>query len=152
MAGLANIALNYDYKLKINTTPKGTTKTMAEINKGFNNLSKALNEALWQGSFLGDGGWGSTYVTGGQMTFTLTGVRIIGDAAQDYIFSDAVKNNFGSARATDFEIGYPNGDKLTGDVTLAKITEGGGDSGSPDAITVEIHFNGKPTLTPAVAG
>lgn len=151
MAEFSKVALNYDYKLAINTTPGTEQKTMEELSKGFNNITKALNEVLWQGSFIGDKGWGSTYVTGGQMIFTLTGVRVYGDAAQDYIFSNAVKNNFGTARVTDFEIEYPNGDKLSGDITLAKITEGGGDSTAPDAVTVEVHFNGQPVFTAANA-
>lgn len=104
---------------------------------------------LYQGSYLGDGGWGSSEVTGGQLTVTLSGVRKHGDPAQDYIFSDEVKNNWGSARKTTFEITYPDGGTVNGNITLAKITEGGGSSQGADAITVEIHFNGKPTFTPA---
>ncbi len=146
---VTTLAINYDYALKINTTPKGPSPTMAVVSDGFDNIGKSLNEVLYQGSFLGDGGWGSTEVTGGQLTVTLSGVRKHGDDAQDYIFSDAVKNNWGDARKTTFEITYPDGGKVSGGITLAKITEGGGASQGADAVTVEIHFNGKPTFTPA---
>lgn len=90
---MPEISLNYDYAFKINTTPQGESETMAEIKKGFDNVSESLNEALYQGSFLGDSGYGSSFVTGGQLIVTLTGVRMTGDTAQDYIFSDAVYYN-----------------------------------------------------------
>ena len=146
---VTTLAINYDYALKINTTPKAAAPTWAVVSDGFDNISKALNEVLYQGSYLGDHGWGSTEVTGGQLIVTLSGVRKHGDAAQDYIFSDEVKNAWGDARKTTFEITYPDGGKINGNITLAKITEGGGASQGADAITVEIHFNGKPTYTPA---
>lgn len=86
-----DIQLNYDYKLQIivpNTEDVGgTPQTIA---RGFDNITEAINEVLYQTSFLSDKGWGSSYVTGGQLIFTLTGVRVLGDAAQDYIFSDKV--------------------------------------------------------------
>lgn len=103
---VTSLAINYDYALKINTTPKAEQPTWAVVSDGFDNIGKSLNEVLYQGSYLGDGGWGSSEVTGGQLTVTISGVRKHGDAAQDYIFSDAVKNNWGDARKTTFEITY----------------------------------------------
>lgn len=67
--------------------------------------------------------------------------------AQDYIFSNAVKNAFGDARKTTFKIVDPAGDTITGSCTLAKISESIGDANKPSDISVEIHFNGKPTYT-----
>ncbi|MCL2054887.1 MAG: hypothetical protein FWG90_10710 [Oscillospiraceae bacterium] len=138
------LALNFDYTLKINTAPRGEEQVWAEVSEGFDKIGKSLKESVYQGSYLGDRGYSSTEVTGGQLSVTLSGVRIYGDPAQDYIFSDTVKNNYGEARKTDFMIIYPNGEIVSGKVTLAKITEGGGNSNAPDAISVEIHFNGKP--------
>lgn len=144
---MPDISLNYDYAFKINTTPEGKSETMAEIKKGFDNVSEALNEVPYQGSFLGDSGYGSSYVTGGQLIVTLTGVRMIGDAAQDYIFSDAVYYNWGKARETKVEMNCPDGTVITCPVTLAKISRSGGAANSATAISVEIHFNGKPTIS-----
>ncbi|HNX64900.1 MAG TPA: hypothetical protein PKI60_06945 [Oscillospiraceae bacterium] len=146
---MPELALNYDYKFSINTTPSAQTETFSQISDGFDNVSMALNEVLYQGSFLGDSGYGSTEVTGGQLTLTISGVRKIGDAAQDYIFGNAVKNSFGSARKTTFKIEDPKGNIITGSCTLAKVTESGGAANQPNAISVEIHFNGKPTYTAA---
>lgn len=144
---MPDISLNYDYAFKINTTPEGKSETMAEIKKGFDNVSEALNEVLYQGSFLGDSGYGSSFVTGGQLIVTLTGVRMIGDAAQDYIFSDAVYYNWGKARETNVEMTCPDGTVITCPVTLAKISRSGGAANFATAVSVEIHFNGKPTIS-----
>lgn len=143
------ITLNYDYTFEIDTTPNTDVETFARVGDGFNNATTALNEALYQASFLTDGGYGSTEVTGGQLTVTLSGVRKIGDDAQDYIFSDAVKNNFGKARKTSFRMTDTQGNAISGNCTLAKISESGGDSNQPNAVSVEIHFNGKPVYTSA---
>lgn len=142
-------ALNNEYKLYIDTTPEDDTATMAQVSKGFDNISEALNEVLYQASFIGDGGYGSTYVTGGQLTVTLPGVRVIGDKAQDYMFGDAVYFNWGKARMTSVELTTPDGWLIKCPVTLAKINRTGGAGNGVTAVSVDMHFNGKPTVTKA---
>lgn len=143
---MSEIALNYNSTLELNITPLGTSPTWARIHKGFSNVSEALNEVLHQASYLGDAGWGSSEVTGGQYILTLTGVRYYGDLAQDYIFSDAVMLAFGTARKTTFRLTKGNQVIIEWDVTLATITDGGGDSANPSAITVAVHGNGAPRV------
>lgn len=140
---------NYNYVLSINTTPGSETATMAPVAAGFDNIAEALNEVLYQGSFLGDGGWGRSEVTGGQLILTLSGVRVVGDAAQDYIFGDAVYYGFGESRKTDVQLICPDGSTITCGVTLAKIARTGGAANNATAVSVEIHFNGKPTVNSA---
>ena len=143
---MPDISLNYDYALQINTTPDATPGTYADIKAGFNSVAEAINEVVEQSPYLGDGGYSSTEVTGGQMILTLSGKRYTGDAAQDYIFSDAVYYNWGKARKTDIRLACPDGSVVTCPVTLAKITRSGGAPNASTAITVEIHFNGAPTV------
>lgn len=143
---MSNISLNFDYQIKINTTPTATTATYATIAKGFDNVAEALNEVLYQSSFLGDKGYGSSYVTGGQLIATLSGVRMIGDAAQDYIFGNETYYEWGKSRETTIIFSCPDGTIVSCPVTLAKITRAGGAANTATAITVEIHFNGKPTV------
>lgn len=101
----ADLSLNYEYQLMVRTgfsgSPGGgTTENYAPVAVGFDNITESLNEVLYQSGFISDKGWGSSYVTGGQMIVTLTGVRVKGDKAQDYIFSDEVMYGFGKARET----------------------------------------------------
>ena len=136
---------NHKTVLEINTTPEAETPTYAVVAKGFSNITEALNEVLYQASDLCDEGWGHSEVMGGQIIVTLTGVRETGDKAQDYIFSPEVRLGFGEARKTTARLTQCN-ETLTCSVTLAKVDVSGGDSQAPAAVTVEIHFNGKPTL------
>jgi hypothetical protein len=147
-----NIAINYKNVLEINTTPSGAA-TWARLGEGLTNLAQSLNEVLVQVSYLIDEGWGSTTVTGGQLTLALTGHRAMADAAQNYIFSDAVMYNFGSARSTQVRLTRPNGVVILWNVTIANATEADGDANQPGAITINLHGNGKPTIiTDALMG
>ena len=77
---------------------------------------------------------------------TFTGDRKNGDAVNDYIFDENVQFAFGDARKTKFRI--RRGTKaIEWNVTLANITDAGGDANQPNAVTLTIHGNGKPTFT-----
>lgn len=143
---MSEIALNHANKLEINVSPTLETPTWTPICAGWSNLSESLNEVLHQASYLCDGGWGSTEVTGGQYIVTLTGKRYFGDTAQDWIFSDDVIYKFGKARKTQLRITRQNGDIILWEVTLANITNSGGDANTASDISVAVHGNGKPTF------
>lgn len=144
---MGDLALNHEYKLKINTTPATETPTLVTVGEGFDNITEAINEVVYQASFLGDGGYGSSEVTGAQLILTLTGTRHVGDEAQDYIFSDATYYGVGKARKTNVTLETPDGSTISALVTLAKIARSGGAANGGTAVSVEIHFNGKPTIT-----
>lgn len=144
---MGDLTLNHEYKLKINTTPATETPTLVDVGEGFENLGEAINEVVYQASFLGDGGYGTSEVTGAQLTLTLTGTRYIGDPAQDYIFSDAVYFGVGKLRKTNVTLETPDGSTISAPVTLAKIARSGGAANNGTGVSVEIHFNGKPTIT-----
>ncbi|GEM_PF-288892 len=141
--------LNYQNVLEIDTTPSADNPTWARIGAGFKNVASSINEVLYQASYLSDEGYGSSEVTGGQLTFSLTGDRVTNDPAQNYIFSSAVRYNFGNARKTHFRITHAGGEVLTGSCTIAKADVTGGDSNTTETVAVDIHINGKPTITSA---
>ena len=135
--------INYEIEAFINTTPSGDAPTWASMGSLMKNMSQSLNEVLVQGAYYIDKGWGSTHVTGGQMTLTVTGDVKPGDAACDYILSDEVMYGFGAARQTHLKL--VKGTKvIIWPVTLANITPAYGDANQPNALTVTIHGNGKP--------
>lgn len=140
------LEINYNLTAELDTSGSaGETPTWSDMGVMFKNLSQSLNEVLYQASYLADKGWGSTEVTGGQFTVTFTGDRKNGDAVNDYIFGEAVQFAFGAARKTKFRI--RRGTKaIVWDVTLANITDAGGDANQPNAVTLTIHGNGKPTF------
>lgn len=137
--------INYETEAFINTTPGEDAPTWASLGELTKNMNMSLNEVLVQGSYYADKGWGSTHVTGAQMTLTLTGDVKSDDAACAYILSDEVMYNFGSARQTQLKIA--KGSKaIIWPVTLANITPAYGDANQPNALTVTIHGNGKPSI------
>ncbi|MDL2293210.1 hypothetical protein LJC60_01110 [Ruminococcaceae bacterium OttesenSCG-928-D13] len=142
------VATNMEYLLEIDTTPAATDPTWEKMCVGFSNLSDSLNEVIQQFTWLCSQGWGSSEVTGGQYIVTLTGQRVRGDAAQDYIFSPAVRLNFGKARKTRLRFSHPQESTILWNVTIATITggSGNGDANNLDAITVVLHGNGPPTI------
>lgn len=140
------LELNYHLIAELDTSEQPhTTPVWSDMGGIFKNISQALNEVLYQATYLKDNGWGSTEVTGGQYTVTFTGDRINGDPVNDYIFKPDVQFNWGEARKTKMRI--RRGDTaLVMNVTLANITDAGGDANQPNAVTLTVHCNGKPTL------
>lgn len=139
--------INYEVKAYLNTTPSADAEapTWAPLDALTKNMTQALNEVLVQGSYYADAGWGSTHVTGAQMTLTITGDVKPGDAACDYILSDDVMYKFGAARQSHLKL--VKGTKvIIWPVTLANITPAYGDANQPNALTVTIHGNGKPVI------
>ena len=117
--------LNYNIKAELDTSNNAEEPVWSDLGKTMTN------------------GWGSTEVTGGQFTVTFTGHKVEGDPVSDYIFSNDVEYKFGDARKTKMRLVW--GTKaIVWDVTLANITEGGGDAQQPIDITLTVHGNGAP--------
>ena len=139
----------WQWLLEIDITPTAATRLYKQLMEGINNLGFALNEILFQTSWMSDGGWGRTKVTGGQLSLNLTGNRITGNEAQDYAFSTDVLFAFGDKRETTMRITAPNGDQLIWPITLTNLTPGGGPANNGSAIAINIHSNGAPEITEA---
>lgn len=141
--------INYQIKAELNC---GTIAApiWGDLGVTMKNLTQSLNEVIYQASYLADEGWGSTEVTGGQFTVTFTGDKKVGDTVSDFIFSDAVQMNWGEARKTQLRLTSSTA-VITWNVTLANITDAGGDSTATNAVTLVIHGNGKPSITPVAA-
>lgn len=140
-----NAELNYDIEAELDTSPGEAEPTWSSLGVMMKNITQAINEVLYQANYLADGGWGSTEVTGGQYTVTLTGDKKIGDPVSDYIFDPDVQYKWGSARKTQLRLTRGT-TTITWQVTLANITDAGGDSNQPNAVTLVIHGNGKPVM------
>lgn len=144
----------YKYTAEIDITPKGPARTWAPLCAGFNNISEAMNETIQQYFFLCGSGHAVNYVTGMAPSMTMAGVRVIGDAAQDYMFGS--KYTLMSSRDTHFRITRTaeNGDKhiISANVTFCNMSDISGGTTDGSAISVEMRFNGAPYLGDAWAG
>lgn len=137
--------MNYETEAFINTAPTTASPAWASIAALTKNMAQSLNEVLYQATYFKDKGWGSTEVTGAQMTLTLTGDVKPGDDACDYLMGDEVLYGIGASRKTHLKIA--KGAKvIIWPVTIVNITPAYGDAGAVNALTVTIHGNGKPAI------
>lgn len=91
----------YGIECQIQTSPPST---MSPLCAGIDNLAEALNEVVQQYFFLCDKGFARNHVTGMAPAYTFTGRRVVGDAAQDYIFS--LKYKLDKDRQSKLQITY----------------------------------------------
>ena len=156
--GAYGLMTMYNLTAKIGTQKSGTapsvTWTYSELGAGIDNLAEALNETVQQYFFLSDDGFARNHVTAMAPAVTLTGRRIIGDAAQEFIFGN--KYALDTARQSSFELGYTNAEggttTITCDCTICNIQEWSGATADDSAISFEIRFDGKPEVEETPAG
>lgn len=143
----------YKYTAEIDITPKGPARTWAPLCAGFNNISEAMNETIQQYFFLCGSGHAVNYVTGMAPSMTMAGVRVIGDAAQDFMFNS--KYTLMSSRDSHFRITRTaeDGTKhiISANVTFCNMSDVSGGTTDGSAISVEMRFNGSPCLGDAWA-
>lgn len=144
-----NFALNYQQLLEIDTTPKAASRTYVRLAEGISSVDASFNDVVDQTTYMADEGWASSLVTGKQMILSVSGHRVVGDTAQDYIAD--LESSMGDDCLSNARIYDAQGNLKTGEVTLANIDFSGGDAGAKTDISFEIHFNGKPTITPKSA-
>lgn len=151
---MANLVMQevHNIKMSINTSASGA-ENWAVLGAGIDNLQEQMNEVVQQYKFLVDEGYSRSRVTGMAPIWTVSGRRIWGDAAQDYIMG--MKYKVGGDRYTNAKVEYTAGGKtysITFDCTIANIQEIGGATEENSAISFEIHVNGKPMMTSSAAG
>ena len=147
------IAPVYSYKAEIDITPAGQAPTWKTLCAGFDNIAEALNESIQQYFFLCGNGFAANYVTGMAPAVTMTGRRVIGDDAQDYIFGK--KYTPMSGRDTHFRLTQTAQDGTTSivsaNVTLVNLPDISGATTDGSACSVEIRINGEPFIGDAWA-
>ena len=150
MAAFGNLLTVYNLEASIGTSKSENTWSYAKLEAGLDNVSEALNEVVQQYFFLNDKGFARNHVTGMAPSFTFTGRRVQGDAAQDYIFSkkyklDTERSSSFQLKVTDNSGASPKVTTYTVDCTICNIQEFSGASTDDSAISFELRFNGAPT-------
>ena len=140
---VAGVELNHETKVFINTTPTAESAAYKSMCNAFKNVAMALNEVVYSASYLSDGGYGSSTVTGFAPTITLQGDFMASDPVCAYL--DKIQWSPGAARVTDIKLNR-NGQIITCPVTLTQIAIAGGDATAPNSVTVVITMNGKPSV------
>ena len=148
--------VSHAIQAEIDTTPNSSTRTWVIFGNGIENFAEALNEVVQQYFFFADHGFARNYVTGLAPAYTCSGRRIIGDAAQDYIFNAARKFGLMVERNTNFRISIGQADgsvmQITAGVTIANMSDLGGATTDGSAVSFEVRINGKPVVETVIPG
>ena len=148
----SNLMIMNGITATINTaaTAGMTPAVESPLSEGIENIAEALNETVQQYFFMDGKGYAANYVTGMAPALTLTGKRVVGDAAQDWIFSKKYK--LMKERETTLTITKASAtgtEKVTCPIAVCNVQEISGNANEPASISFELRFNGAPTVTAA---
>lgn len=128
------------------TTADPPVWTYAPLCKGIEGMTFSSNEQNQQFFFLCGEGFANNEVTGGAPELQITGRRIAGDAAQDYIAGKQFA--LGTDRNSSIKI-EAEGKVIECGCSVGDVVTFGGNTLDVNAFSCTIRFNGKPTVTNA---
>lgn len=120
--------------------------TYARLCKGIKSMTPTFNENVVTEQYLCGEGFAHNEVTGMAPQIQITGDRVEGDTAQDFIAGLQFK--LGSERASSIRV-TTGGKVITCDCVITDIVTIGGDSAQLIPFNCTIRLNGKPTVTAA---
>lgn len=120
------------------------TWTYATLCKGIEGMTFNSGEQNQQYFFLCGNGYAHNETTGSAPSIQITGRRVVGDAAQDYIASKQF--SLGTDRNTSVKI-TAEGQVITCDCTIGDVVSFGGNTLDVNNFSCTLYFNGQPTVT-----
>lgn len=126
--------------IEIDTTGSGG---YAKLCEGIEGMTFNSNEQNQQYFFLCGEGFAHNEVTGGAPELQITGRRIKGNAAQDYIASKQFA--LGTNRNSVVKI-TAEGQVITCECSIGDVVSFGGNTLDVNAFSCTIRFNGEPTV------
>ena len=130
--------------IEIGTTNTGGTWSYSKLCKGIESMQFNSNEQNQQYFFLCGEGFAHNEVTGGAPELQISGRRVVGDAAQDYIASKQFA--LGTDRNSSIKI-TAEGQVITCDCSIGDVVSFGGNTLDINTFSCRIRFNGEPTVT-----
>lgn len=137
-------------KIEIGTSATSATPpvwTYSELCAGIEGMTFNSNEQNQQYFFLCGEGFAHNEVTGGAPELQITGRRIEGDTAQDYICGKQFA--LGTDRNSSVKITTAEGKIITCDCSIGDVVSFGGNTLDVNTFSCTIRFNGEPTVTDA---
>ena len=137
---------NWSNEVWIGTSESSGTWSYAKLCKGIESIEFNENEQNQQYFFLCGEGFAHNEVTGSAPEIVVSGRRIAGDAAQDFVVSKQFA--LGENRVSSVKI-VAEGQQITCDCSIGAITSFGGATTDVNAFGCTLRLNGKPTVTTA---
>ena len=133
-------------ELYIGTEYSSSSWTYAKLCQGIESMEFTSGEQNQQYFFICGQGFAHNEVTGAAPQISVSGRRIAGDTAQDFIASKQFA--LGTDRNTSVKI-IAEGQQIVCDATIGDVTSFGGQTLDVNSFGCTIYFNGKPTITSA---
>ena len=134
-------------KIEIGTAFSTNAWTYSELCAGIESMTFASNEQNQQYWFICGDGFAHNEVTGAAPELQISGRRIAGDTAQDYIVGKQFA--LGEDRNSSVKITTAEGKVITCDCTIGDVISFGGNTLDVNAFGCTLRFNGEPTVTNA---
>lgn len=132
--------------VEIGTSESSGTWSYSKLCEGIESMTFNSNEQNQQFFFLCGKGFAHNEVTGGAPELQISGRRIAGNAAQDYIAGKQFA--LGTGRNSSIKI-TAEGKVITCDCSIGDVVSFGGSTLDVNTFSCTIRFNGEPTVTSA---
>lgn len=146
-----NLNPEWVIKMSIGTAYATSTWTYAPLCAGIESISPSVNEQNTQAFYMCGNGGACNTVTGIAPEYDVSGHRVIGDTAQDYIVSK--RYALGQERNSSLKVEIYDGttlvETITADCTITDIVDFGGNATDVVPFSCKLRVNGIPTVTPA---
>ena len=147
------VALNPVWKEKfyIGTVYTSSSWTYSQLCEGIESIEPSVNEQNQQYFFMCGNGGADNEVTGIAPEYAVSGRRVIGNTAQDYIVG--LRYVLGDDRKSSMKVEIYNGSSLyqtiVADCTVTDIVDFGGATTDNEPFSCTLRVNGIPTVTDA---
>ena len=147
-----SIALNPVWKEKfyIGTTYTSSSWTYAQLCEGIESIEPSVNEQNQQYFFMCGQGGADNEVTGIAPEYAISGRRVIGNTAQDYIVG--LRYALGDERKSSMKVEIYDAagtlhETIVADCTITDIVDFGGATTDNEPFSCTLRVNGIPTVT-----
>ena len=138
-------------KMSIGTSLSGTTWSYSALCAGIKSITPSVNEQNQQAFYMCGNGGANNEVTGIAPEYDVSGDRIHGDAAQDYIVG--LRYLLGQDRKSSLKVEiYDHAtlvETIIADCTITDIVDFGGNATDLVPFSCTLRVNGIPTVTAA---
>ena len=135
----------------VGTSVSSNTWTYAPLCAGIESISPSVNEQNQQAFYMCGNGGANNEVTGIAPEYAVSGHRVHGDAAQDYIVG--LRYLLGQDRKSSLKVEIYDHttlvETIVADCTVTDIVDFGGNATDLVPFSCTLRVNGIPTVTPA---
>ena len=146
-----NLNPEWVIKMSIGTSVTGTTWAYAALCAGIESISPSVNEQNQQAFYMCGLGGANNEVTGIAPEYAVSGHRVHGDAAQDYICG--LRYLLGQDRKSSLKVEIYDHttlkETITADCTVTDIVDFGGNATDLVPFSCTLRVNGIPSVTTA---